>query len=99
MTLSIFHKVKFSENLKQGFKRTAIWNKYRSEIKTQPKYNDLDYMIDPAFRNNNILLVHSFKAGENDSVRNCLDKYYTWLVEVKDFNAAGIKNKPFLIFP
>ena len=27
-------KIKFLENIKQGFKRTISWNQYRSEITT-----------------------------------------------------------------
>ena len=41
--------------------------------------NNLDYMIDPAFRNIN---------------RLSFDRYYMSLVEVKDFNAV-INNKTF----
>ena len=37
VTLSISTNIKFLENIKQGFKRTISWNKYRSEITTQPK--------------------------------------------------------------
>ena len=37
VTLSINDNIKFLENIKQGFKRTIFWNKYRSEITTQPK--------------------------------------------------------------
>ena len=33
-TLSINDNIKVLENIKQGFKRTFFWNKYRSEIKT-----------------------------------------------------------------
>ena len=32
----------FSEQFKQGFKRTLSWNKYRSEMTTQPNNNNLD---------------------------------------------------------
>ena len=61
VTLSINDKIKFLQNIKQGFKRTISWNKHRSEIKTQPKNNDLDYLIDATFRNINKLFVLSFK--------------------------------------
>ena len=47
------------ENLKQGFRRTTSWNKNKSEIKTQPKDNNLDYMTDPTFRNINRLFVQT----------------------------------------
>ena len=56
-TLSINDKIKFLENLKLGFKRTVSWNKYTSEITTQPKNNNLDYMINPINR----LFVLSFE--------------------------------------
>ena len=42
VTLSINDNIKFLHNIKQGFKRTISWNKYRSEITRQPKNNNLD---------------------------------------------------------
>ena len=47
VTLSINNNINFLENIKQGIKRTIFWNKYRSEITTQTKNNNLDYLIDP----------------------------------------------------
>ena len=44
--LSITNNVKFLGNIKQGLKRTISWNKYRSEITTQSKKINLDYLID-----------------------------------------------------
>ena len=86
-TLSINNNNKFFENIKQGFKRTISWNKYRSEIITQTKNNNLDYLTDPTFRKINRLFVLSFKNGNDDLARNSFDKYYMPLVEIKDFNA------------
>ena len=63
VALSINNNIKFLENIKQGFKRTISSNKYRSEIKTQPKNNNLDYMTDPTFMNINRLFVLSFKMA------------------------------------
>ena len=83
----INNKIKFLENIKQGFKRTISWNKYRSEKTTQPKNNNLGYLINPTFRNINRLFVLSFKNGDNDPTRYYFDKYYMQLVELKDFNA------------
>ena len=60
VTLSTNDNIKFLENIKQGFKRTISWNKYRSEITTQTKNNSLNYLIDPTFRNiNRFLYFHS----------------------------------------
>ena len=96
VTLSVNDNIKFLENTKQWFKRTISWNKYRSETITQPKNNNLDYVIDPTFRNINILFDLSFKNGNDDSTRNSFNKYYMPLVEIKHFNTL-IDNKPFLI--
>ena len=91
VTLSI-NNIKFLENIKEGFKISIFWNKYRSEIITQTKKNkqtknNLDCLIDLTFRNINRLFVLSFKNDNNDPTRNFFDKYYMSLVEIKDFNA------------
>ena len=93
VTLFMNNNIKCLDNLKQRFKKTICWNKYRSEITTQPRNNNLDYTIDPTFRNINRLFVQLFKAGENDCTRNSFDKHYMPLVEIKYFNAL-IDNKP-----
>ena len=64
------------------------------EVTAQPKSNNLDYMIDPAFRNVNRLFVLSFKNGDDDPARNSFYVYYRSLVKIKDLNAL-IDNKPF----
>ena len=97
VTLSVNDNIKFLENIKQGFKRTISWNKYRSEITTQPNNSNLDYLIDPTLWNINRLLLLSFKFGKNDPTRNSLVKYYIPLAEIKDFNAL-IYNKKYCTF-
>ena len=37
VTLSINDNIKLLENIRQGFKWKISWNKYKSEIATQPK--------------------------------------------------------------
>ena len=60
VTLSINDNITFLENLKQVFKKTIFWNKYRSEITTQPKNRNLNCLIDPAFKNiKRLLFFHS----------------------------------------
>ena len=87
VTLSINDNIKFLENIKQRFKRTISWNKYRSEITTQTKSNNSGYLINPTFRKINRLLVLLFKNGNTYPTRDYFDKYYMPLVEIKDFNA------------
>ena len=62
-------------------------SRYRSEITTQIKNNNLSYLIDPKCRNINRLLVISFWNGNNDPARDSFEKYYMYLVEIKGFNA------------
>ena len=98
VTLSTNDNIKFLENKKQGFKTTIYWIKYRSKVKTQPKNNSLDYLIDPTLRNINKKFIQLFKVGANDPTRNSFLKYYMLLVQIKDFNAL-IGNKPFFDQP
>ena len=94
VTLLINDNIKFLENIKQGFKRTISWNKYRSEITAQPKNNNLDYLIDPKFRNINRLFVPSFKSGNDDSTRYSFDKYnMPFVIYNKPFFVHSVKNK------
>ena len=53
---------------------------------TQPKNNNLDYLIEPKVTNINRLIVPLFKNDNNDPTRNFFYKYYMSLVEIKDFN-------------
>ena len=56
--------------MKQKYKaRTVSWNKYRSEITTQLKNNNLDYLIHPTFKNINKLFVLSFKNSNDEPMR------------------------------
>ena len=94
VTLIINYKIKFLENIKQGFKRTISWNNFRSEITTQPKKNNMDYLIDSTFVNINKLFARSLKNSNDDPTRDSFDEYYMPSVEIKDFNAL-IDNKQF----
>ena len=80
VTLPVNDNIKLLESIKQGFKRIIFWNKYKSEIMTQPKKNNLDYLIDPTFRNINRLFVLSLKNGNGDSTGNSFEKCYMPLV-------------------
>ena len=75
VTMSINDNIKFLEYIKQSFKRTISWKKYRSEITTRSKNNNLDYLIDPTFRNIDRLFAFSFRNGNEDPTRDSFDKY------------------------
>ena len=94
VALSIYNDIKFLENLNQELKRIIACNKYRSEVATWPKSNNLDYMIYSTFRNFIKLCVPSFKAGNDNLVRESHKGFYLKLLKTKDFNAL-IEYKPF----
>ena len=79
--------------IKKGLRRKISCNKYKSKMTAQPKSNNLDYLIDPTFINNNRLFVLSFKNGGDDPTSYSFDECYMPLLEIKDFNAL-IDNKP-----
>ena len=61
VALSTNDNIKFLENINQGFKKTISWNKYRSEVTTQTKNNNVDYLIERTFSNINRMFLFSFK--------------------------------------
>ena len=40
---------KLLEQLKSGFKKTVMWNKYSSQMTIQSNNNNLSYLSDPTF--------------------------------------------------
>ena len=57
VTLSKDDEIKLLTNLKSGFTREIIWNKYRSQMTTEAINNNLNILIDPTFTNVNRLFV------------------------------------------
>ena len=60
VTLPKENDIKLLEQLESGFKKTAKWNKYRSQMTIQPQINNLNYLIDPTLTNVNRLFILSF---------------------------------------
>ena len=95
VTLSAEDDDNILEQLKTGFKRTIKWNKYRSEMSSQTKNNNLNCFIDPTFTNINRLFVSTF---ENEDGRTSFSKNYVPQVRIKVFNVL-IDGKKFLEIP
>ena len=83
MTLSTDDKTKLSTNLKLGFKREIIWNKYRSQMTTEAVNNNLNILIDPTFTNVNGLFVLAYQNADD---RQSFSQFYLPRVMVKDYN-------------
>ena len=67
-------------------------------ITTQPKNNNVDYLIVPTFRNTNRLFIFLFKNSDDDPTRDYFNDYYMPLLEIKGFNAL-VDNKTFFDQP
>ena len=83
VTLSKDDDFKLLTNLKSGFKREMIWNKYRSQMTTEAINNNLNILIDPTFTNVNRLFVLAYRAADD---RQSFSQFYLPNVMVKDFN-------------
>ena len=83
VTLSKDDEIKLLTNLKSGFKREIIWNKYRSQMSTEANNNNLNVLIDPTFTNFNRLFVLAY---QNNANRQSFSEFYLPKVMVKDFN-------------
>ena len=83
VTLSKDDEIKLLPNLKSGFKREIIWNKYRSQMTTEAVNNNLNILIDPTFTNVNRLFVLAYQNVDN---RQSFSQFYLSKVLFKDFN-------------
>ena len=73
VTLSKDDEIKLLTNLKSGFKREIIWNKYRSQMSTGTANDNLNILIDPTFTNVNRLFVLTY---EDDADRQSFSPFY-----------------------
>ena len=83
VTLSKDDEIKLLTNLKSGFKREIIWNKYRSQMTTEAVNNNLNILIDPTFTNVNRLFVLAYQNA--DDIQS-FSQFYLPNVMVKDYN-------------
>ena len=83
VTLSKDNEIKVLTNLKSGFKREIIWNKYRSQTTTEAINNNLNILIDPPFTNVNKLFVLAYRTADD---RQSFSQFYLPRVMVKDCN-------------
>ena len=83
VTLSKDDEIKLLTNLKSGFKREIILNKYRSQMTTEAINNNLNILIGPTFTNVNRLFVLRYQTADN---RQSYSQFYLPNVMVKDYN-------------
>ena len=95
VTLSKDGETKLLTNLKSGFKREIIWNKYRSQMTTEAVNNNLNILIDPTFTNVNRLFVLAYQNADD---RQSFSQFYLPNVMVKDYNVI-IDKLAFFVLP
>ena len=65
VTLSKDDEIKLLTNVKSGFKREIISNKYRSQMTTEAVNNNLNILLDPTFTNVNRLFVLAYQNADD----------------------------------
>ena len=85
VTSSKDDEIKLLTNLKSGFKREIIWNKYRSQMTTEAINNNLNILIDPTVTDVNRLFVLAYQTA-ND--RQSFSQFYLPNVMVKNYNVT-----------
>ena len=88
VTLSKDDKIKLLTNLKSGFKREIILNKYRSQMTTEEANNNLNILIDLTFTNVNRLFVLAYRTADD---RQSFSPFYLPNVMVKDYDVIIYK--------
>ena len=83
VTLSKDDEIKLLTNLKPGFKREIISNKYRSQMTTEAINNNLNILVDPTFTNVNRLFVLAYQTADD---RQSYSQFYLPKGMVKDYN-------------
>ena len=83
VTLSKDDEIKLLTNLKSGFKREIIWNKYRSQMTAEAVNNNLNILIDLTFTNVNRLFVLAYQNADD---RQSFSQFYLPNIMVKDYN-------------
>ena len=83
VTLSKDDEIKSLTNLKSGFKREIIWNKYRSQMTTEAINNNLNILIDSTFTNVNRLFVLAYQTADD---RQSFSQFFLPNVMVKGYN-------------
>ena len=81
--LSKDDEIKLLTNLKSGFKREIIWNKYRSQMTTEAVNNNLNILIDSTFTNVRRLFVLTYQNADD---RQSFSQFYLLNDMVKDYN-------------
>ena len=85
-SLSLYHfKIMLLQQLRSGFKRTIIWNKYQSKVTIKKQRQYLDYLIDPSFQRVNRLFVLLY---EDNAHRTSYKQYFFQSVEIKYYSVT-----------
>ena len=95
VTLSKDGEIKSLTNLKSGFKREIIWNKYRPQITAEVANNNLNILVDPTFTNVNRLFFLAYGVDDDNYNRQSYSQFYLPRVMIKDYNVIIDKLKFF----
>ena len=88
VTLSAKDNINFIKQQNEGFKRSAYWNEYKSDVSTQTAdlINAKRFQLDPYFQGVNRLFVLAFSDNEADKNRATRDGHRRYFVPRIDIN-------------
>ena len=92
VTLSTQDNAKLLQQLKSGFKRVIIWNKYLSKPELLRQKANLNHLVEQSFQGINRLFLLAF---ENDTQRTSHSWHFLPNVWLKNYNVMMVKTSLF----
>ena len=92
VTLSTQDNAKLLQQLKSGFKRLIIWNKYLSKPELLRQKANLNHLVEQSFQGINRLFLLAF---ENDTQRTSHSWHFLPNVWLKNYNVMMVKTSLF----
>ena len=92
VTLSTQDNAKLLQQLKSGFKRVIIWNKYLSKPELLRQKANLNHLAEQSFQGINRLFLLAF---ENDTQRTSHSWHFLPNVWLKNYNVMMVKTSLF----
>ena len=86
VTLNTEDNAKLSKPLREGFKRSAYWNKYKVILKDYVANNYIREWRDASIQGFNKLFVLIYAYGNNITIENTFRKYFLPRLKIENYN-------------
>ena len=86
VTLNTEDDAKLSKLLREGFKRSVYWNKYKVILKDYVANNYIKEWLDASIQGFNKLFVLIYAYGNNITIENSFRKYFLPRLKIENYN-------------